>query len=189
MNKVSGIEGFVTISGIKLANGRKISTQDAVDAGLVTPSKFKPSGWDIAKEEIPVGYNTMVDNGRQLLAYLFGGRTPAGSYVCSQFGIGTATDATNTSFTDLISPVNFYDNGSGLQPTKPINGVDFPVPFIARVEFALDTGEAVGTLITELGLYAADIGTSATTLLARKTVTGISKTGDWAPVFLWRVRF
>jgi hypothetical protein len=182
------IQGFVTLTGVKLANGRHISTQQAVDRGLVIPSRYKPVGWGIAKEEIPLGHNTMVDNGRQLLAYLFGGRTPAASYVCSQFGIGTGTDATNASFTDLISPVNFYDN-SGLKPTKPINGVDFPVPFIARVEFALDTTEANGTLITELGLYATDTGTSATTLLARKTITGISKTSDFGPVFLWRVRF
>jgi len=188
MKSHSGAQGFITISSVKRSDGRIISTQEAVDAGIIKPSGFKPRGWGIEKSEVPLGYNTMVDNGRQLLAYLFGGRTPAGSFVCSRFGIGTGTEATNTSFTDLVSPVNFY-NDSGLKPTKPINGVDFPVPFIARVEFALDTSEAVGILITEMGLYAADIGSGDTTLLARKTLTGYPKTGDFAPVFLWRVRF
>lgn len=183
------LEGFVTVCKVKLANGKYVSTQQAVDRGLIKPANFKPEGWGIAKEEIPLGYNTTVDNGRQLLAYLFGGRTPAASYVCSQFGVGTGTTATNASFTDLISPVAFYDNGSGLVNTKPINGVDFPVPFIARVEIELATTEANGILITELGLYAADIGTNATTLIARKTVTGILKTSDISPAILWRLRF
>jgi hypothetical protein len=185
------MQGFVTLTQVKTDTGKTISTQRAVDLGLVKPVGSKPSGWGIEKEEIPLGFNVNVDTGRQLLAYLFGSRTPVASYVCSRFGIGTGTAPTNAAYTDLISPVNFYNDGVhiGLQPTKPINGVDFPVPYIARVEIELAMSEAVGVLITEFGLYAADIGSGATTLLARYTSTGIAKTGSWNPVFAWRVRF
>src|SRR5271165_2036804 len=116
------MSGFLTVSGIKLADGKTMSTQRAVELGWIKEGPRKPRGWGIAKEEIPVGYNTMVDNGRQLLAYLFGARSPSGSYVCSRFGIGTGSDATNVAFTDLISPVPFYNDLGHipLQPTKPI---------------------------------------------------------------------
>jgi hypothetical protein len=185
------IEGFLTVGSIKLADGKIMTTQRAVELGWIIPASCKPAGWDFAKEEVPLGYNTMVDNGRQLLAFLFGGRTPSGSYTCSRFGIGTGTTASDVSFTDLEAPVNFFNDGisSTLLPTKPINGVDFPVPFVARVEFGLDTGEANGLLITEFGLYASDLGGAGNTLLARKTETGTQKNSDFAPTFIWRVRF
>jgi len=185
------IEGFLTVTGIKLEDGKSMPTQRAVDLGWIRPYKRKPAGWGIARSEIPLGYNTMVDNGRQLLAYLFGGRSPAGSYTCSRFGIGTGTGTTSAAYTDLDMPLPFYDDESGgdLLPTKPIIGVDFPVPFVARVEFGLSVNEAVGHVITEFGLYASDIGGGGNTLLCRKTELGIEKSSSFAPVYLWRIRF
>lgn len=183
------IEGFLTVSKITLDNGKELATQRAVDLGLIKPTSYKPRGWGLAKEELPLGHNTMVDNGRQLLTYLFGGRTPLGSYVCSRFGIGTGTSATAVTFTELENPLPFYDPGTGvLRATKDITGVDYPVPFIARVEFTLATDEAPGVLITEFGLYAVDQDTGVTTMICRKIETGVEHDSSWSPTFLWRVR-
>ena len=183
-------EGFLTVSSVRLACGKTISTQRAVDMGLIKPVGVKPAGWGFSKEEVPLGYNMMVDNGRQHLAYLFGGRSPANSYTCSSFGIGTGAKATNAAFTGLESPIPFYDDGSqDLKTVKPIIGVDYPAPYIARVEFAIDTTEAVGMLITEFGLFATDVSSGTATLLCRKTETGLEKSAAFAPTLIWRLRF
>jgi hypothetical protein len=182
------IKGFVTISKIVDEDGKEISTQKAVDSGLVIPSSKTPRGWGIEKHEIPIGHNLFIDNGRQILAYLFGNQTPSGSYVCSQFGIGTGSNPTTASFTSLQSPVAFYNNGSGtLQYTKPIDGIDFPAPFIARVQITLASTEANGILITEFGLYCQDINSKITTLLCRTTTPGVPKE-NVSLSWLWRVR-
>lgn len=183
------IKGFLTVARVFDERGHTVPTQRAVDLGLVRPVGRKPAGWDFAREEVPLGYNTFVDNGRQLLAYLFGGRTPAASYVCSRFGIGTSNSPTHVGYTDLASPISFYDPGSGLIPTKPVDSIDFPVPFVARVQFTIAANEAVGHLITEYGLYASNLDASAVTLLCRKTELGMEKTSSFGRVILWRVRF
>jgi hypothetical protein len=185
------MQGFLTISGVSV-DGKVISTQAALDRGLIKLKNYgrKPAGWDIAKHEIPLGYNTMVDNGRQFLAYLFGGRTPMQSFSCSGFGIGTGTLAPNVANTDLQAPIAFYDDGvhDTLQFVKPITGVDFPAPMIARVEFQLAQTEANGLLITELGLYASDLSGSGSTLLCRKTLQGLEKQSTTSPCISWRIR-
>lgn len=184
------IEGFVTISGLKSPEGKKIPTQKAVDLGWIIPSGKKPAGWGIEREEIPMGHNLFVDNGRQIIAYLFGGQTPSGSYVCSRFGLGTGSTPPTVSDTDLDAPVNFYDPGSGpLLPTKPIDGVDYPAPFIARVYFTIASTEANGILATELGIYSAVMGGGQTTLLARKLINGVELNSSFSPVWAWRLRF
>jgi hypothetical protein len=183
------MKGFLTLSSLKF-NGRDISTQDAVDRGLVIPGS-SPKGWCIEKHEIPFGENLAVDNSRQFLAYLFGNRTPAGSYVCSQFGIGTGTGPSTVSSTNLQSPVAFYNPGTlPLLYTKPVDSIDFPAPYIARVQITLGSTEANGLLITEFGLYAVDMSSAVPTLLCRKVQTpGVSKNSSLSPTFQWRVRF
>jgi len=188
------IEGFLTVTGIKLANGKKMSNQRAVDVGLIKPFHTKPAGWGIGREEIPLGFNTMVDNGRQMMTYLLGGRTPTDSYKCSRFGIGTGTDVTNTARTELANPIAFYAPDPGaptvLVNTKPIVGADYPAPFIVRIEFELTEAEAANNVITEFGLYAADTSapTVNTTLITRKVCLGVPKDSTWATTFLWRIR-
>jgi hypothetical protein len=184
------VKGFLTICKFTDESGKEIPTQKAVDYGWVKPASNKPSGWGFEREEIPIGSNMFVDNGRQILAYLFGARTPAGSYVCSRFGVGTGANPNTSGMTDLQSPANFYNAGSGpLLATKPITGVDYPVPFIARVQFQLATTEANGLLLSEFGLYCMDMNGGGTTLLARKTCTPVPKQSGFAPVWLWRIRF
>jgi hypothetical protein len=84
-------QGFVTISKLTRPDGREVSTQEAVDKGLIKPLARKPSGWGIQKHEIPLGHNLFTDEGRQTMAYAFGFRSPIVNYVCTQFGIGTGT--------------------------------------------------------------------------------------------------
>ena len=176
------MKGFVTISGIVDAAGKTVSTQQAVDYGWIKDRGIKrPNGWGIPREEVPLGYNLFVDSGRQLLAYLFGYRTPVSDNVCANFGLGTGLRAPNTMDTDLESPIAFYNSA----PLKPINAVDFPAAFVAQVEYTIAPSEANGYLITEQGLYSGN-----GTLLARKTHgAGINKTSDFGPTLHWRIRF
>jgi len=76
-------QGFVTISKLTRPDGRELSTQEAVDKGLIKPLARKPSGWGIQKHEIPLGHNLFTDEGRQTMAYAFGFRSPIVNYVCT----------------------------------------------------------------------------------------------------------
>jgi len=171
--------GFVTISKLT-QDGKEISTQDAVDSGLIIPYGEKPKDFYIPKHEVPLGDNLFLDQGRQLQAYCFGFAAPIQNYVCSQFGVGTGTSPSKVTDTALQNPVEFT---AGVY-LKDINGVDYPAPFIARVEFTLGNSEANGYLLTEMGLYSGD-----GTLIARKIMTGINKTSSLSPTLSWRIRF
>lgn len=183
------MEGFVSVSRIT-ERGRIITPAEIARRNLVVSSCEAPKGWKLQPHEIPLAKNMFVDTGRQALAYLFGGRTPASSYSCSRFGIGTSTDASNVALSDLVSPIDFYDSGSGpLKPVKPINGVDFPDPYIARVEFTIGETEAGGYLITELGLYAQEASSGVNILLCREVNAGWQKEEGVSRTFTWRIRF
>src|ERR1044071_1905527 len=85
-------KGFLSVKNVTLADGKVISNQQAVDYGWFRPGTVLP-GWDLAKEEIPLGPNLWSDNGRQLLAYCFGFKSPVSDFVCANFGVGTGTTA------------------------------------------------------------------------------------------------
>ena len=188
------IEGLVSISHGQTSDGKIISAKKAIEYGFIKPAKIRPSGWDLSDDEVVLNYNLSMDNLRQYNAYLFGGRTPAVSYVCSAFGIGTGTSAPNVTDTDLNSPLLFYKPSSTLLALKPIDSVDYPSPFMARVQYTISTGDisnpnVAGALITEIGMYAVDSGSGAGTLLARETSTGFPLQSDFGPTLLWRFRF
>ena len=190
------MQGFLTLSSV-VHNGQKISPRDALKRGAlqVASESETPSGWGIGSDEIPLGWNLMVDGGRQFLAYLFGGKSAASSFCVSRFGIGTGNLAPNVSNTDLQAPISFYDptgtygSSSVLIATKPITTVTYPAPMIALVQIDLAAAEANGYLITEWGLYAsADSTGTNNTLLNRKIQAGWQKDSTSAPTFAWRVR-
>lgn len=177
--------GFVTISKILLPNGKEMSTQEAVDRGWIAPVKCKTTGWDLQRHEIPLGSNLFLDQGRQCNAYAFGLRSPIENYGCAKVGFGIGTTAPNVTQTGLITPVPLDTGANPLVYTKDINGVDFPAPFIARVEYTIGFNDCNGFLITEQGLF-----TDNNTLIARKVNSvGINKTSDFSPTLTWRIRF
>jgi hypothetical protein len=74
------MKGFVTLSKVQLADGKIITTQQAVDYGWIRPAGVQKPGWGLERHEVPLGHNLFVDEGRQLLAYCFGGRAPLSNF-------------------------------------------------------------------------------------------------------------
>lgn len=174
------VQGFVSISKITLADGREISTQQAVDYGWIVAAGKQPSGWDLERHEVPVGENLFVDQGRQCVAYAMGFRAPITDYVISKFAVGTGITAPNVTDVALEAPIDL-----GGSVTKLVDVVDFVSPFVCRFSFTLASGEANGYVISEMGLY-----TGSDILVARKVrAVSINKTADFAPTLTWRVRF
>lgn len=176
------VKGFVTVSGITLADGSVISTQQAVDYGWIKPAPGRqPSGWGLEKHEVPIGENLFLDNGRQMLCYLMGFRAPIQDYACQKFGVGTGTTAANVTDVALEAPA-LLANGAY---TKGIDTIDFLNAFVVRVALTLGLSDANNKLITEFGLY-----TGNDTLIARKVkAVSLAKTDQYSPSFLWRIRF
>lgn len=175
-------KGFVSISGIQLADGSLLSTQQAVDYGWVTGTQSRqPAGWGLPRHEIPLGQNLFLDNGRQLMAYAFGNRSTISDFTVGKFGVGTGTTMARVTDTQLEAPITL---SSGLT-VKAIDYVDFTAPFVARVVFTLGINDANGYAISEMGLYSGN-----STLMARvvRSVT-INKSSDFAPTLVWRTRF
>jgi hypothetical protein len=172
-------KGFLSISGIVDGAGNPIPLQKAVDFGWITPGKAVP-GWDLSRGEIPLCQNLFLDTGRQFMAYLFGARSPMSDFACQKFGMGTGTQASKVTDTQLQSPIEF---SAGVY-TKNINSVSFPAPYVARVQFTIGASEGNGYAITELGLFS-----GSGVLLARVIRTAIPKTSDFSPTLTWRIRF
>ena len=174
-------EGLLTVSSVRLADGRVISTQQAVDYGWINPVPGKFAGWGLEHHELPLGKNLFVDQGRQLTAYAFGFRSPIFDYTVQNFGVGTGLTPARVTDVALQSPIVL----SNSQTTKPIDAVDFLSPFVVRVAFTLGNSDANGYVISEMGLFS---GGGA--LIARKIrAVSINKTSDFSPTLTWRLRF
>lgn len=175
-------EGLVTVSKIILADGKELPLRKACDYGFITPKRV-PAGWGVGPDEVCLGKNLFVDQGRQLLAYAFGFRAPIQNYTCQQFGVGTGLTAAQVTDVALSSPVALASQGGAT--TAPVTSIDFLTAFVVRVGFTIATTDANGFLLTEFGLFSGN-----GTLLARfiRSV-GINKTSDFAPTLTWRIRF
>jgi hypothetical protein len=173
------MKGFLTVAKVLLADGAELPTQKAVEYGWL-PNSSQPAGWGLARHEVPLGPNLFVDGGRQLLAYCFGGRSPLSDFFCQKFGVGTGTTAPAVTDSALEAPVSL-DNAAY---TKQISSIDFPAPFVCRIECPLSHADGAGYLLTEIGLFSGN-----DSLFARSTNLGINKTSDFAPVIMWRIRF
>lgn len=187
------IEGFLSVASV-FVNGRPITTQEAIDRGMFIPVR-RPSGWGLAKHEIPLGRNLFVNSGRQSLAYAFGFRSPIVNYVCTEFGIGTGTTPPQASNTGLETPLKFYSTPGNSNPSvpdsffKPITSTTWTEPFVSATTITVAADEANGYTITELGLFSGTDGTGGQMLLARKTIPGYVKTSASSFSFVWRIRF
>ena len=174
-------KGILTVCGITLAGGKKLSTQQAVDYGWIAPAAVSTAGWDIARHEVPLGSNLFLDQGRQLIAYCFGFRSPVSDYTVQKFGVGTGLTPSKVTDVALEAPVTLNNS----QTTKAIDAVDFLSPFVVRVAFTLAMDDANGYLLSEMGLFS---GGGA--IIARKVrAVSINKTSDFSPTLTWRIRF
>lgn len=176
------VEGLVTISKITLADGNNVPTWKAIEYGWIArPEGRQPQGWGLERHEVPLGKNLFVDQGRQLVAYAFGFRSPIQNYVCQNFGVGTGITAATVTDVALEAPIVL----SNAQTTKAVDTIDFLSPFVMRIGFTLGVDDANGYIISEQGLFS---GNNA--LIARKVRSvGINKTSDFAPTLTWRLRF
>ena len=185
------VKGYVTVAEVRDASGKLIPMQKAYEYGWITPMAGRqPGGWGFDREEALLGSNLFLDNGRQLLAFAFGGRSPASDYACSRFGIGTGVLPANAADVALHNPV-LLDTGSGFASTKLVDGIDFVSAFMVRIGYTIPgtsnggTGNGNGCAITERGLFSGN-----GTLLARQvTSTPINKEAGISFKLFWRLRF
>ncbi len=122
-----------------------------------------------------------MDQGRQIVAYAFGFRSPISDYTVQRFGVGTGLTPAKVTDVALQAPITLNNDLT----TKEIDAVDFLSPFVVRVAFTLATDDANGYLISEMGLYS-----GGEALIARKVRSvSINNTSDFSPTLTWRIRF
>lgn len=117
-----------------------------------------------------------------MLAFAFGGRSPAANFAVSSFAVGTGLTVAKVTDVALESPILLASTSAY---SAPIDSVSYLSPFVVRVAFTIGINDANGYLISEMGLLS---GGGA--LIARKIRSvGISKTADFSPTLTWRIRF
>ncbi len=169
--------GYTSIEKIVDDSGKAVPLEKAIQYGWV---KFdsREAFQQHRKEGIP---NLYTDNGRQLLAFAFGFRSPIENYVCRRFGVGTGLTAARTTDVALQAPVALASN----LLTGPVDSIDFLSAFVVRVAFTLGHNDANGYAITEQGLFSGN-----DTLIARRVRgVAISKDASFSPSLLHRIRF
>ena len=189
------VQGYVTVAGVFDEKGRPIPMQKAMEYGWVTPVPGRqPSGWGLDRDEAALGPNLFVDNGRQLLAFAFGGRSPAADFACSKFGVGTGILPATAADVALHNPVPLGSDGSNAL-TKNVDGIDFVSAFMVRVGYTLPGTATVsnttptlngnGYALRERGLFSGN-----GTLLARHVSSApINKEAGISFKLFWRLRF
>jgi hypothetical protein len=174
-------QGLVSVSRIVDSFGKEIPLEKAIRYGWITRDDVQYRDWEHG-QEVPLGENLFLDQGRQLLTYAFAFRSPIENYVCRRFGVGTGLTAAKVSDVALEAPITL---ASTSQITAPIDSIDFLQPFLVRVSFTLALGDANGYVISEMGLYSGN-----NTLMARKIRSvAVNKTSDFSPTLTWRIRF
>ena len=168
--------GDVEIARIVDRHGKVITPDEAVKRGWIVP-KSNP----LLKPYIDDSRNLFLDQGRQIVAYAFGFRSPIANYTVQNFGVGTGLTPAKVTDVALQAPVTLSTGST----TKPIDAVDFLSPFVVRVAFTLANNDANGYILSEMGLFS---GGGA--LIARKVRSvSINKTSDFSPTLTWRIRF
>lgn len=173
--------GSVVLEKITDGFGKDISFENAIRYGWLKHSAAltAPSVAEVGAETP----NLFVDQGRQLLTYCFGFRSPISNYTCQRFGVGTGLRAAQVTDVALQSAIALTSQAGAT--TAPISTVDFLTAFVVRIGFTVALTDANGYLITEFGLFSGN-----STLMARKVQSvGINKTSDFAPTLTWRIRF
>jgi hypothetical protein len=171
--------GELFVSGVVDSFGKPVELDKAISYGWLPNLPIVGLN---DKPALTLNQNLFLDQGRQLLAFCFGFRSPISDYTCQRFGIGTGITAPAVTDVSLESPITLSSVSS---TTAPILGVDFLTPFVVRASYQIAIGDANGYLITERGLFSGN-----GTLFARHvSAAGINKTSDFSPTLTWRIRF
>lgn len=176
-------------NGNALTDPFQIFSSPEVNRTAARVAEFERSGY------IPLDDNLVVNGGRQILAYLIGGRdyndtTPNNSWIVTHASWGVGGEVPRFTDTTLSPQPSTASTGGdneilydGTNRKKPISGVDWPIPFLVRFESILGADEGVGYIIREYGLW-----TTNGTLFARKVFPAIVKTDTYGISFLHRIR-
>jgi len=182
---VKHFKGYSSIYQVKDERGLILPASEVVDRGIAVPGAGE-SGWGLGPNEIPLGPNLQLDNFRQYMAYAMTFRAPVGNYVLQRFGVGTGTLPPTTADVQLQNVVPLVAPDSPTATNKLVDYCAYPSPFNVQIFFTLGVQDAIGQLITELGLYAGD----QTTLLIRWTLpAGVQSTGQNSVTFCHRLNF
>lgn len=172
------LDGFISLASVTTPSGDTLTASEAVKAGFVRLGHIPTEGWpSLDPGEVPVGTNLHTDGGRQLMVYCWGNRAPITDYACTYFSVGTGTTPPTVSDLGLEATVPGF-------VLKSVNSIDYPEPFIARVSLTLGPSDAVGYLITEMGLFSGN-----GTLINRATLDVPLNKGNLSKTYLWRLRF
>lgn len=175
------VKGLVSVAQVRGVDGDPIPIKKAIASGWFVPDGRRFTGWDLDKDEIVLGENLFVDQGRQVLAYAFGYRSPIENFVCRKFGVGTGITTARVTDVSLESPITLNSGNA----TGNVDSVDFISPFVVRVAFTLGLNDANGYAITEQGLF-----TGNDTLITRRVRSvAINKTSAYSLSLIWRLRF
>lgn len=170
-------QGWVSLDRIVDGFGKEISYEKAIQYGWLKP--VGPVELDASGKEIP-SPNLFLDQGRQILAYALGFRSPVENYTIQKFGVGTGITPARVTDVALEAPVTLSSGAA----TKAIDAIDFTAPFVMRIAFTLGLADANGYILSEMGLFS---GGGA--LIARKIrAVSISKTSDFSPTLSWKLR-
>ena len=107
-------------------------------------------------DEVPLACNMQLDNFRQYMAYAMTFRNPVNNYVLQRFGVGTGLLAPTASDVQLGNQIPLVATDNPLYNTKLFDSVSYQSPFQTIINFTLGVNDAVGYLITEMGLYSGD---------------------------------
>jgi len=173
-----------------------LDRQPLADPFVIFPhlGKVRPAidsqGW------ITLDHNLVVNNGRQVIANLIGGRdhtanVSSSKWIVSKVSFGSFDQAPRFDDTTLSpQPREGFTGGENTIPInsagdtfKQISAVDWPQPYLVRFEIELGLEEANGYLIREMGLF-----TTGGDLFARKTTVPVSKRESYGLSWLWRIR-
>lgn len=155
----------------------------------ITRKIFEDTGY------IPLDHNLVVNSGRQIIAYLIGGKdfssvTPVNDWIVTKVSWGVGAEVPRFTDTTLSPQPSATSIGAAneiaydsVNYKKDIAGVDWPQPFIVRFESILGADEGNGYLLREIGLWTAN-----ETLFARKVFPAVAKSDDVSISFLWNVR-
>ena len=168
--------GDVELDHITDKHGKIVTQDEAVRRGWLVCNNDP-----VLKPYVDNTRNLFVDQGRQVVAYAFGFRSPISNYTVQRFGVGTGLTPAKVTDVALQAPI-VLNTGT---TTKLIDAVDFLSPFVVRVAFTLANDDANGYLISEMGLFS-----GGEALIARKVrAVSINKTADYSPVLSWRLKF
>jgi hypothetical protein len=152
---VQHFKGFSSIVGVLDRDGLPVNPWVAAERGWFPVGKA-PADVKLGDDEVPLAVNLQLDNFRQYMAYAMTFRAPVGNYVLQRFGVGTGTAPPTTADVQLGNQIPLVASDNPSFNTRLVDYAQYPSPFLTQIYFTLAITDAVGYLVTEMGLYSGD---------------------------------